>query len=636
MARKQMFRPSIRPSGQSSASRQSNSAGDDNLISTWKRRITAANKLYNDWRKRYKVEALEKYYEGFQWAGQEDDDSNPYVLNMFYSTIETKMPTLIFDCPHFVITPRPDQIVEDPDEAFLSSQNLQDALNTYVDQENNNFNSNVEAPIMDSWFGFGIIESGYSADWINNPKAPKPGRPDNKDQSEQHNRIKIPFKLPVNERVFTKYIPYDQFRVAPGAQRELWELDWCGYYEFYHVDDLRTIKNFDRYDYQGGLGEDELLTISDGISKHDSDFVLSGQRDYVLVWKIWDNRNKKAIVFVPGYDVIIYEKPFKEFPFTSLRFRKPKRGFYPIPPTFNWISPQNELNEFRETNRTHRRRFRRMYILLTSAGVDRTEAEKLINGPDGGIIEADRENALQPVPNADLGASHNISEQVTREDFNIISATTNNQRGGNDRETATAANIQNERATVRESRERTIIALFIQSLGKSILQIIKNRFVNEFSVQSEPADIMKPTGDDVGTMTTPIYRKVDPVTDFGSKSFDFDVVLQIETMSPVANSEEKTKFLEFIGLMAKFPVFSLDPTLVREMAFRVGYRNEKVIRHFMQMAQLMMIGQMAQAQQSVAQLAGPQDQSGQQAVAQMTPTDNEQTAQNLDSQLAVQ
>lgn len=205
----------------------------------WKDKIEASNHLYDIWRKEYKVDALERYYQGFQWS---DNTDNPYVINLFYSTIETKMPQLIFDNPDFHVKPKPQEIDIDPDLAFEVAVNFQDAINDWVQNEDNKFQDEMEAALFDAWFRFGVIETGYSTDWVDNPKAGKPLlRSDStRDFNENRNVIRQPEKLPRNEQIFAKYIPADQFRVSVDGKRFLHQCDWVGYWEYMRIADLRA------------------------------------------------------------------------------------------------------------------------------------------------------------------------------------------------------------------------------------------------------------------------------------------------------------------------------------------------------------------------------------------------------------
>ncbi len=87
--------------------------------------------------------------------------------------------------------------------------------------------------------------------------------------------------------------------------------------------------------------------------------------------------------------------------------------------------------------------------------------------------------------------------------------------------------------------------------------------------------------------------------------------------------------------MNQFPQLAFSPLLVREAAYRVGYRNSKVIKELQKMALLAEMGRMAQLQQ---QAGGPQmnpqgGNAGQQIAAEQTPPTGPAIQKQLGNQL---
>ena len=126
------------------------------------------------------------------------------------------------------------------------------------------------------------------------------------------------------------------------------------------------------------------------------------------------------------------------------------------------------------------------------------------------------------------------------------------------------------------------------------------------------------------------------------EGIEFDVQMQMGSMSPVANEQQLNNFLKFLAIINQYPMLSLNPTLIREAAYRLDYRNEKVISAMQQAAQLQMIGQISQGQQNMGE-SGDMSQGGalggepgiggnmsQQTVAQMQPPNQSQ----IETQLA--
>ena len=68
--------------------------------------------------------------------------------------------------------------------------------------------------------------------------------------------------------------------------------------------------------------------------------------------------------------------------------------------------------------------------------------------------------------------------------------------------------------------------------------------------------------------------------------YDFRIILDVTSLSADSQQVEKQKFMEFLALTTQFPQIAMSPTLIREAAYRVGYRNEKVIKEMQKMALL--------------------------------------------------
>ncbi len=601
----------------------------EDLEKSWRTKIEQSESLFKRWLEKYRPDLLEKYYEGFQYANMED---GPYVFNLFYSTIETKMPILIFDNPKFTIEPRPKSVFTDPDAAFQIAVNLEDAINDFATDAKNLFQEEMEGAVHDGWFYFGIAECGYSANWVDNPNVPKPFHDSDFNRNIDSSKVKKDKsgKIPANERAYIKHIPAENFRISAENSKYLHRADWVGYWDWYRLKDLKSNTELDL----SGIPEVGINQLESGeirTSETDENKRMRALDDYVKVWKIWSRRDKMKYYFIEDYGKLIFQVPYRIFPFEDFRFRKPKKGFYPLPVTFNWVSPQNEANEVREANKMHRRRFKRVYTLLSGAA-DFDEVQKLITGPDGTVIEINRADGIRPIENANLGSSNDQSLVTSKNDFDIESGTTAEQRGEEaDRVTATQANISNQRASIRESREKVVVANFECRVARKLLKIMQMEFVNPIVVADKPQEQF--LGDISNVRTA---RSIDPLTDLGDEDYEYNINISIESTSPVANEEEKRNFLEFISLLNQFPQFSISPILVRELAFRTGYRNERVIQEFQKMAQLQLLGIINQGVQGLAAQGIDGSQIAQNIIASQTPPDAEEVRQQINPSQVLQ
>ena len=166
----------------------------------WRARINDANRYYESWEKLFKCRLLDDYYEGIQWRSQRQLGYNPYVINKVYETIQIKLADFIPTFPKYLVSTRPSNEEDNLEAAAFSANIKQDTLNTLIQNEASHFSEEIELAYKDHFTRFSIIEVGYSADWIINPRADKPLLDSNVDSgSSGKNRYKVkrePDELP--------------------------------------------------------------------------------------------------------------------------------------------------------------------------------------------------------------------------------------------------------------------------------------------------------------------------------------------------------------------------------------------------------------------------------------------------------
>ena len=605
--------------------------------SIWQRRLAAAESYYVEWEKMFRCDILDKYYEGFQWKSQQELSYNPYVINKIYETIQIKLSEFIPTFPQYIVSTRP-AAETDMEPAAASSNLKSDLLNTVVQEPGMNFSDEMEQAFKDSFLRFGIVEVGYEADWIINPNAPRPllGKDTEQNLTPEKRRkvVEEPPELPQNERVFIRHIPAKTFRVGGMDHKYLNRCGWCGYYDFVDKDELLSLPKL--------MNRDKILsstahTETEEPSRENANYASQKYKMHGLkIWHIWDLKAGVQLIIFDDPCVTVLQRKFDRLPLFDIRpdKRLVVSGFYPIPPAYHWLSPQDEYNETREMLRTHRRRFIRKFMVMEGM-IDDEEIEKFETGPDGALIKVKREDAIKPVDNADLGQSLTESIQTSADDLNRISGTSDESRGVADRTTATQANIVNQRTALRETKERDRVVKWYCAIGREILLIIKDKFTGKTVVRLTSQE---------GEHFAGQVQTQSPAWKFISASdlkdgYDFRIDVDLTTMSVTAQQQEKQKLLEYTAFLQQNPFVAFSPYLVREAAYRIGYRNEKAISEFQQMALLMELGRMQQLKAQLQPAAGPGGQplsggnSGQQIMQQATPPAMEQIRNQLQNQL---
>lgn len=566
----------------------------------WPLKLQNANRYYDTWASKFKCERLEQYYEGFHWKQKHEasiHNYQPYTLNMVYATIKIKLANFLMQRPQYIISPQPGNSDWNQEFAIKSAMLKQDVLNTIVHNQNLNFNENCKLTALDSFFRFGIFEVGYAADWRNPAKMRPLMRSDkSKDYAvgSESDKIVEDQEIPVNERFYYKRIKARRFRVSVSDDESLDKCDWYGYYEYFYKSFLKKTYGIKIPDtYQSSHYSSELSGLA--VDHENSELIKAIADDSVCkVWHLWDNISKKRILLLDDLDEVIWETSFEHRSLIDIRWDYRLDGWYPIPPVFQWISPQDEINETLEQLRSYRKRFVRKFQAVVGA-VDQEETEKFADGPDGSIIIVKRENAIVPIQNPQIGPEVGESLMLAKDSMNIISGTSNEQRGTADRMTATQSKLIDVRSQLRESVDQIDFNTFMVAIGRETLIQAAEKMTTGLWVKytNDPGEQMLGEVNPDG----PIYQWV--AAERFDDGYDFTIAIDVINASPVQMQEEKQKFIEFLAIMNQFPQLAMSPILIREAAYRCGYRNERVIQQMQQAAMLQMMGQVAQGQQNL-------------------------------------
>lgn len=595
----------------------------------WEQKISNANKYYKEWESLFDIKQLERYFEGFQWRGlfQMNSAYRPYQLNLIFSTIKTKQAATLIKNPQFKVNPTPGNSDWNQQEAVDSATLKQDMINAMISNPNIEFDGNAELVSLDSYFRFGIWEINYAADWNNPQKQPiiTTEWDDLNVDPEQAKKVEdVP--LPENEKVFYKHIKASRFRVSTSDSPMLSNCSWCGYWMPVYESTLRNTKGIK---FPTGYSFGERLGI--GSSKNLGKSAAMGSARVCKVWKIWDNERKVQLLFLDGYfqeSLNAKEITFEHLPFEDLVWNKRapgaednETGYYPIPPVFNWISPQDEINQAREQMRNYRRRYTRKFQIVGNK-VDQEEIEKFKNEVDGEIVTVKQQNAITPIENPQIGPTITGDLQVANDDFNKIAGVSQVQQS--DRTTATQSKINADRETIREDTEEEQYKKFLGRSGRKGLLIAREKFSVGMWVKytQDPGDDMFGEYKEAGTT----YKFVS--SQDLEDGYDFTVVLNVVEKSQDEQMEDQNKYITFLKILQAFPMISMSPTMITETAYICGYRNTKVLKALQQAALVNMVGMAAQGQQ------GAQQQGfGNAAQGSMNANSNPNPGSEIDTQL---
>lgn len=563
----------------------------------FKKRLVAAEKVYQDWSNRFACDQLVNYIEGMQWGPNENDSNvevlrrlQPYVVNMIEAALEQKSSTLLFTDPGFLVTPRPGNSDWNQEIAVISANKKEAFLNTVTGNPSMNFAGELGLVFLDSASHFGVMEANYAADW-RNPLKDAPVR-------DEEGKVIEEYQVLESERLYAKRIMPWRFRVSAEQPTTLEKANWYGYYEWYSRKDLEDTEginfpsNYVTTNYEAGFENDFQIipTASSGASTLDGSVLAYQGMGICKVWHVWSNESKMRYLFLDGNMEELWKEPFEETSVIDLRWKLRQRGWYPRPLIYSWIPPQDEINEARDQQRNYRRRYTRKFA-ATRNKIDQENKEAFANGLDGTIIEVDGDpkGAIVPIDNPSEGTAIPNALLLSKDDFEVVSASSSENRNQSDRTTATQASISNQRATVRESFSQRIFAKFVGAVGRALLKIAQRKVKAPFWIQ-----YTKDPGEDIGGEVDPshqIFQLLNPADI--QDGYDFNVNIDAINSTPAAIQEQKTAYIEFLTLVNQYPNIALDADLIRETAYRVGYKNEKIIRKMQRTVQLQQLAQEA-------------------------------------------
>lgn len=583
-------------------------ASEADRVKTWTERLTTSDKMYKEWSDKYETDRLENYYLGFQWKGlTEDEAQKRYVINLVYSSIEVNKPTLSFDRPKISIQARPGQI----DDLFSNAEDrarlCQDTVQTFIEDPNVDFFTETNLALHEAHFRFGVIEVGYTADYVDNPDAGKPILKEDKSvmtDSDGEPVTQGAYRL-TSEGLYLRRIPAKQFRVSVSSKNKILRNDWVGYYEWHYVEDIKRNKNY----------KNTAKIKSTGVLKSDlrsapTDAEEKAHHGMIKIWKIWDLRRKVRHVIAVGHDKFLLEdKPFDYLPFAIMKFHEVLDSFYPLPPVFQWLGPQDEVNETRDMQRAHRRRFYRRYT-YKEGSIEDTELQKLEDGGDGVYAKSNVDNPLVPVPDAPLSSDVWQHLDASKVDFMTVSAIGGDQRGVAESETATQANIIDQRSRIREVSARTRVANWIADIGRLMLFTLRDNMSTQFWIRRN----VDPTAAAMGSPEPQRIAELWQQISAEELDVSFDIFVDLSSMSPVTQDVERMAWNQVLAIITNPAILSIlaqSEVLLRKTLRLYGITAENEIQEIMRVMQATMLQMQMQAAMAAAggEEGGPKGRS---------------------------
>lgn len=599
------------------SSRQTSEVKEHERVKDWVGKIRAAEKRYEEWEKEFEVKQGEDYFKGRQWHGvAETEAAKRYVINLVLAAVETQRPSLLFDNPQIRVEPRPSRKDQMSAQVLQQEAKLaQQAVQTFIDDPDVKFMLETSLAVQEAHFRFAIVEVGYSADYLDNPHAGKPVLPSTKamnagedDSTDapaaEGDAPADPGPLqpervvkPGTENIYVRRISAKHFRVSLSGKNDLSANDFVCYYEWAYVSDLKKNRKYRTTDDLKSTG------VIDKKYRDSATIDVDAKHGMVKIWKVWDLRAKVKHVLADGHKTFLLEgEAWKTFPFADLKFIELTDEYYPLPLVTNWLGPQDELNEQRETGRVHRRRFYRRYTAVKGS-IDQEELDKLETGGDGVTAWANKDINVVPVQDAPLDGSIWRQGAQAEMDFTMVSGVSGEQRQVATADTATQASIMDARTRLRESAARIKVANWLGRIGRLMLLAMREHMTLPFLIKEQ---VDQQTANPQEVLQAALLWKEITAKDLGD--MDMDVSVSIETLSPVAQDAERISWNQVLALLSNPAILVLltsSETLMRKTLALYGISSEHEVQEIKKVATGILMMQQMQSMAAAAMPAGP-------------------------------
>jgi hypothetical protein len=579
-------------------------------VKQWKDRISLAIKQKREWRERFRPDELYRWYEGYQGQGSYgtgDFRTDPYIINLIAPSIEVKIPNLYFYNPTAKVTPKPTRDDDQGTTIDFRATLRGDMLNTYVLDPRNRFKDHTTMAVFESFFSYGVVEIGHTIDWTQNPNANKPmtyddtagddlkGKPIVDPDSKKGEYLMEPAEVASSEEFFIRRIEASDFYVCANPDTYTEHCDWIGYTRWHYLSDLRGNPRYNQRELkpEGKLSQAAGGKPGEASSDELAEVPLESRDMMILVWYLYDQRAKQYLALsMAGDDFLIEPESYSGRRIFDFRQKLPLSGWYPIPPCFNWMSPQAEYNDSRQQQKVHRNRVTRRYQIVQGL-IEKEEIEKFETGGDGTMVFVKQPNAISAITDAPLDRATFMNIVVTKEDFQNISGVGGEQRAQAESETATQANIIDKNLEIRDNYSQEKVANFLGEILYGMQRIIDA----EVELPQWVKRLVDPLGPEADMQMLEVVQGWYEITSDMLGDLTYDVSVDPESLKPKNSSQESQLWFTALGLF-KDPqmlmTFVASPEILRRTLEEMGITSSKdvaLIEQGVQLTLLMLLGQ---------------------------------------------
>lgn len=453
----------------------------DSVYVRWLKKIESTlrwrkSNFDKDWRRAYEM------YNGVHWRDivetdpSSDQARDRITVNITMANVLSIVPFLFSRKPKYVCSPRR------PEKARAAQ--LQSEILNY-EYEQRRVHKQVKSAGYDCVeIGHGIVKVGHAFEI---------------DKSKLKNIKSLQYESYIKENCpFVKRICPFNFLIDPCAsENSLETAEWCAEIFFKSKRDIcantkynqTVINKIKSGEYNPGtkktvfdteLSDANVAVANDSYGTDDN--LATDEDDLLVGYELWSKRDKKYYILLSNVKEPLIEKDWPydyldNFPYLKVDYIPIQDCLYGVGLPYTIEDQQFELNRVRTSAFEHRRRFNRKYTAVETA-ITETEANKLVNGPDGTVIFVKQQNAVVPIQEANLTQDHYAIEGMIKEDVKNITGSDSLIQGGNLQSRTTSGEVQTRSNLFRLKLDDRAESMdnFVLDVGIMMLQHIKNNY----------------------------------------------------------------------------------------------------------------------------------------------------------------
>lgn len=605
---------------------------------TWMKRIEVAKSVKDSWSKQYRVEDCYQYWRGKQRDEPTDGLDRKAQHNMMHPDVDEQIPSVYFYEPYGKVVASPGH-EDTPGETITQKcQLLQDTGIALTRDKKAGFRENSFLALKESYWAFGVVETGYDPDFIENPMAERPPLRENEDveatglppepgglgygltqnpqgvpavQYPQDQNVGGPVRDQMGltagagsdyqslkaelkrlrgtlggETFYVKYIPSTQVFISASDRPVMETNDFICYYEDYAIEDVKASTAYSNTDDLEPTADLGGPTGDDATAR-------------VRLWRIYDFRTRNKITLAQGHDKFLMQREWKCGGLQVLRHDIDPYHFYPIPPLYLKLDAQDEYNDSAEYLRKQRIGTVPRYTFDEDA-VDPTEAAKFQSRDMNVMIprKAGTHAAIEPVSQPTTSQTAIQTLALGEKEF-IKASSSSGDPLSPPTQTATRAALAANKINSLEGFKRNIVGTWLGFIIEDLLLLAIDYMSLEkwVAINVDMDSVMAPQAASIVAQTFQLVTA--EKLRYASIGLEWHIEVETDTLTPVAESERGQKLMEvlnFISNPSAAALMTAAPNLLKRIMSLAGIRNGSDVDALLQGLQaIVSMNQMAAA-----------------------------------------